>query len=214
MMGQSFRFHEGYNIVKRMLEEKTIGKIYHANYTGGQYLPHWHPYADYRKEYSAQKKMGGGVLLTSMSHAFDIVEWLFGNIDFLQGWKEKLSSLEIDVEDSVFCLAKTSESAVVYCQFDFLQKEYRNNIRIAGENGHINADFMKHEIEIYDGRSYNNIKYAFDQNKRYVDELVHFTKLVEENKTNHELTISRGKRILELINSPNIIKPQSTKIKK
>lgn len=205
MIGHSYRFHEGFLAIKKHINEKIVGKIYHVNYTGGHYLPDWHPKQDYRTEYAGQKKLGGGVLLTSMSHAFDNVEWLFGNVQQICCWKEHLSQLEIDVEDSVFCLMKTANNIVVYCQFDFLQRECKNNMSIVGEQGNIKVDFMKHEIEVYDGKSYKNIKYEFDQNKRYVDELIYFTKLIEDKVKHHELDLYQGKRILNLLEFPNII---------
>src|SRR5581483_4103643 len=61
MMGQSYRFHETFRALKACIEEKTVGSIYHAQFFGGQYLPDWHPQMDYRTEYMAQKKLGGGV---------------------------------------------------------------------------------------------------------------------------------------------------------
>ena len=48
MMGQSYRFHEGFLKLKELLDEGVIGKIFHVNYFGGHYLPDWHPDQDYR----------------------------------------------------------------------------------------------------------------------------------------------------------------------
>ncbi len=201
MMAQSYRFHEGYLLIKKMLNDQVIGKVYHVNLFGGHYLPDWHPMIDYRIEYTAQKKLGGGALLTSMSHTFDSVCWLFGEVQELIGWKAKLSDLEIDVDDSVFCLMKTNQHIIIECQTDFLQRVPEHRMVIVGEKGTIHADFIQHTILI--GRAGKEepevIQYAFDPNKRYFDELRHFIFLVDQKVTNHDLDIYAGKRVVELL---------------
>src|SRR3989338_3505858 len=77
MMGMNYRFHPGLKLIKQIIDEGKIGKIYSIVAFGGHYLPDWHPKSDYRKEYAAQKKLGGGVLLTSI-HGLDYLRWLAG----------------------------------------------------------------------------------------------------------------------------------------
>jgi len=207
MMGQSYRFHEGFLTLKNLLDSGEIGRLLHVSYLSGQYLPDWHPGMDYRKEYAAQKKLGGGVLLTSMSHGFDIVQWLFGDVTRVQGWKTKLSDLDIDVEDSIFCLMKTSKNVIIQCQADFLQRDPRHQMTIVGEKGHIEADFIKNQIRSWtiERRETRTNNYQFDTNKRYVEELKHFFNLIDEKKTGHDLDLAVGRHILELITNKNII---------
>ncbi|MBI3634345.1 MAG: Gfo/Idh/MocA family oxidoreductase [Candidatus Yonathbacteria bacterium] len=200
MMGQSYRFHEGYLALEKLLKDGVIGKVYHSNLFGGQYLPDWHPTMDYRMEYAAQKKLGGGALLTSMSHVFDSVEWLFGEINELSGWKAKLSDLEMDVDDSVFCLMKTDHDIVVMCQTDFLQRVSKHRMVVVGERGTIEADFVTHEITIELPREKTRVqKYSFEPNKKYLEELEHFVELVKDGVMKHPLDIYTGKRVVELL---------------
>ena len=205
MMGQSYRFHEGYLYLKKLLADDVIGKIYHVNFFSGQYLPDWHPKMNYRAEYAAQKKLGGGALYTSMSHNFDSIEWLFGNINELTGWKSKLSDLEIDVDDSVFCLLKTVTNTIVICETDFLQRTPKHHMVIVGGKGIINADFIKHEISIeLPGKKPLIQKYFFDANRRYIEELKYFVKLIENGSITHDMDIYAGKRVVELMTSNKI----------
>jgi len=206
MMGQSYRFHEGFLALKSILASGGIGKVLHVSYLSGQYLPDWHPGTDYRKEYAAQKKLGGGVLLTSMSHGFDIVQWLFGDITEISGWKTKLGSLDMDVEDSFFCLLRTDKNVIVQCQSDFLQRDSRHQMTIIGEKGHIEADFIKNQIRLWtiEKQETQITNYQFDPNKRYVEELRHFFNLISEKKIDHDLNITVGRRVLELIMDKNI----------
>jgi len=206
MMGQTYRFHEGFLKLKELLDKNTIGKIYHINYFGGQYLPNWHPNRDYRKDYTAQKRLGGGVFLTSASHGFDIIQWLFGDIIDITGWKVKLSNLEIDVKDSFFCLLKTKKGVIIQYQSDFLQRVHRHQMIIFGEKGYIEADFIKKEIKIWtvDNPEVEILNYQFNHSQCYIDELKHFFNLIEQNRIEHNLDLSVGKRILELILSPSV----------
>jgi predicted dehydrogenase len=205
MMGQSYRFHEGFIQLKKLLDTDVVGKIYHVNYYGGQYLPDWHPTMDYRKEYSARKELGGGVLLTTMSHMFDNIQWLFGDITDINGWKANLSDLEIDVEDSVFLLLKTQKNIIINTYFDFIQRCQQHKMIITGSEGHIEADFIEHEIKVCKNNSQLILPYDFDVNKRYVMELQHFLDLVDKGVKKHEIDLKVGKKVLEYIFNPKIV---------
>lgn len=205
MMGQSYRFHEGFLQLKKLLDTDAVGKIYHVNYYGGQYLPDWHPTMDYRKEYSAQKALGGGVLLTTMSHIFDNVQWLFGDITDIKGWKACLSDLEIDVEDSVFLLLKTEKNIIVNTYFDFIQRCQQHKMIVTGSEGHIEADFIEHKIKICKNNSQLILPYDFDANRRYVMELQHFIDLIDKGVKNHDIDLKVGIKALECIFNPEIV---------
>jgi predicted dehydrogenase len=228
MMGQSFRFHEGFLRLKELLEEQTIGKTYHVYTSSGWYLPDWHIHEDYRKEYAARGDMGGGVALTNLSHFFDLFSWLFGEIREIIGWKTKLSNLDIDVEDSAFCILKTYQGVIVNCISDFLGRLPRNDFKIIGSEGHIEADFTSHVIRVWrtiekryppgkhgnidnknmmkileDGVCYDPepevIRYDFDGNRRYVRELEYFFEQVKNKTTEFDLDLRAGAKVMNLI---------------
>src|SRR5690606_29956228 len=66
--------------LKELLTEQIVGRIHSVSIEVGQYLPDWRPATDYRKNVSACKKLGGGVLL-ELSHELDYLTWLFGEFD-------------------------------------------------------------------------------------------------------------------------------------
>src|SRR5574337_1093021 len=79
MMAMCYRFHPVLLRVKELIASKAVGRVFHANYYGGHYLPDWHPTADYRREYAANRSLGGGVVLTSI-HGLDNIRGLFGDV--------------------------------------------------------------------------------------------------------------------------------------
>lgn len=149
MMGHSYRFHEGYLALKNLIEEKAVGKIYHVYCYTGWYLPDWHIHENYRDEYDAHKSLGGGVVLTSFSHSFDTFRWFFGDIAVVLGWKNKISPLQIDVEDSAYCLLQTDQGTIIVCVADFLSRFPRNEMLLTGSEGYIEAKFSQNLLYIW-----------------------------------------------------------------
>lgn len=229
MMSHSYRFHEGFLILQGLLNERAIGKLYHVYSYGGWYLPDWHVHEDYRFEYAARRSLGGGVALTSLSHSFDTFRWLFGEIEEIIGWKARLSSLSIDVEDSTFCLLRTTQGVIITCIADFLSRFPRNDMILIGSDGYIEADFSNHLLKLWrvrdkrfspgdprvaevpsririleDGVQYDpepeGIRYNFEGNHRYIAEMAYFFERIRAKEVEFDLDLRSGVRVLELIN--------------
>ena len=205
MMAQSFRFHETFVKLKSLLSDGVLGTVYHAHFTGGQYLPDWHPETDYRTEYMARSDQGGGVMFTSKSHTLDFVEWLFGGVTEYTGFKDRLGSLEIDVDDACFLLMKTVDGVVVYAAFDFLERPHRSVALVVGEKGRIEVDFIEHTIVTIgvDGAR-ESIALSPDTNTRYIEELKHFASLVDTKTVSHDLDMVHGKHLVDLMLDPRV----------
>jgi predicted dehydrogenase len=82
------------------------------------YLPKWHPYADYKKEYTARKELGGGVIRT-LSHEIDLACYWFGEPASITGVTDRLSSLDIDTDDFAFFTLKAKSGARINFELDF-----------------------------------------------------------------------------------------------
>jgi predicted dehydrogenase len=92
------RFHPiNFAIKKILLSEKPFKVGFRRSF----YLPKWHRYADYRKEYVARKQDGGGVIRT-LSHEIDLMIHWFGQPKNVVGVTDKISPLEIDTDDYAF----------------------------------------------------------------------------------------------------------------
>ena len=190
-MGQSYRWHEGLLKLKTLLESGALGKVLRVKYVSKEYLPDWHPDRDYRREYAAQKRLGGGALFTSMSHTLDSVEWLFGTIIEFEGRREKLGDLEMDADDTANISGRTDRGVAFNAHNDYISQNPSHTLQVVGERGEVLLDLMAHTL--------NGDAYAFESNRRYVEELKHFIHLVETGTFDLALDLAHGKHIVELL---------------
>jgi len=198
MMGMCYRFHPVFLHLKNLLDTEVLGKVYHVNYHGGHYLPDWHPYADYRTEYASKKNLGGGVVLTSI-HGLDNIRWLFGEVAESRTFADRVSGLEMDVEDLAIGVFRLKSGVYVNWQTDFLQRVNQHRMIIAGEKGTIRCDFIEGTIETYlvDFGKWFNGRLVYDINTMYVEEMKHFLECIEKG-TDPSIGIKEGYRTLKL----------------
>jgi len=58
-IGYQFRFNPALQLIKKIINEKLIGRMTGAQLINGEYMPDWHPYEDYRASYAARNDLGG-----------------------------------------------------------------------------------------------------------------------------------------------------------
>lgn len=205
MMGQSYRFHEGVLEMKKNLDS-SIGASQTVTSYWGSYLPDWHPTEDYRREYAAQKKLGGGAMFTLMSHTLDLLVWLFGDFVEYRGTRKRLGNLEIDVDDTATITGVSDRGVRIEAKNDFITKPPRHTLTVVGTDGTLVTDLIAHTLHLstHDG-SGKRFTYTFEPNHRYKEELRYFMSLVARGEADPSLTIAHGARIVELMTDPRII---------
>jgi predicted dehydrogenase len=139
MVACNMRFHHGPSTMKRLLEEGAIGRVVSVLIDAGQYLPDWHPGEDYRLRYSANRSMGGGIVLDGI-HELDYARWLLGEVQEVFCYGGKRSRLAVDVEDAVEMLLRFESGATAAVHLDYLQRAYARSCKIIGEDGTIHWD--------------------------------------------------------------------------
>lgn len=187
--------------VKQVLDEGRVGRIISARGQVGYYLPYWHPGEDYRRGYSASRSLGGGVVLDSI-HEIGMIRWLLGEITEVFCFNGKLSSLEIDTEDTAELLFRMQSGALVHFHFDYLQRSYRRSLELVGEDGVIVWDYIARTVEVYDKEDYHRHMYReninTDLNQMYLDQMAHFLRcLARTEKPRSDLASAR--RDLEIV---------------
>jgi len=201
MVGFCLRYHEIIKIVKKFLQENKLGSIYKATLYCGHYLPFWHPYADYTKEYYSKENLGGGVLRT-LSHELDLAYYLFGEIQEICGVVEKRSSLKIDVDDSVIAICKMKDNSTVTIEIDYLNPQCKRNGIIFGSKGLLEYNFSG-DITFTDYQCevktlYQNKK--INPNAMFIEQMKDFVKMIKTNKP-IGCTFTDGLYIMKIIDA-------------
>lgn len=200
LVGCNMRFHEGIKKIKDLLDNNTIGKVLFARVQSGSYLPDWHPWADYRKGYSANKSLGGGVLLDGI-HEIDYLRGFFGDVHKVSCFADKISSLEINTEDVAEILLRFTNGIIAEVHLDYVQRAYARTCQIVGQEGTILWDFNEPIVKVYlaKNKKWNVIKLSpYDDNKMYVEEIKHFINCINGKEKPYQDVIE-GKKALEIV---------------
>lgn len=144
------------------------------------YLPNWHPNEDYRKSYSANKAMGGGVAV-DLIHEWDYLVWLFGRPNKVLGVKRKISELEIDSEDIAVYIAY-SKSAVYELHLDYFGKEEKRNLEIYLPAEEVIVDLRKGTVNFVNEKKEIIMKEERDEFQKR--EIAHFFDIIEKRCRN------------------------------
>ncbi|MHA2225648.1 MAG: Gfo/Idh/MocA family protein [Candidatus Hodarchaeales archaeon] len=184
MVGYCLRYNELINVVKEFIDSGKLGKILKANLYCGNFLRSWHPYADYRMEYYSRKDLGGGVLRT-LSHEIDLARYFFAEIKEICASIEKISNLEIDVDDCVHLLCKITDDSVVHIELDYLNPVFQRRGLIIGVEGKLEYSFSNLTVSYtgFDGNTeiiYENRD--LDPNKMYLDQMQGFINFIKNQK--------------------------------
>ena len=200
MVGYNFRFHRPIQILKQKIIEGAIGNLIGIRAEVGQYLPDWRPGKDYRQSVSACKELGGGVVL-ELSHELDYARWFFGEVKSVSAQVDRLSDLDIDVEDTADIILNFSNNAIGSIHLDMIQRSPTRCCHMIGSEGTLNWDGMTDLVTLF---SVKNNKWSvlhpaekIDWNEMYLTEIQHFFECVN-NRKEPLINGFEGKRVLEI----------------
>lgn len=89
------RFNPTVTLVKKLIKEKKLGKIYFVNVN-----LYWNRNQNYFKlaKWRGTKTLDGGLFWNQGSHYFDLLCWLFGRMESVQSFTSRLS-VKVETED-------------------------------------------------------------------------------------------------------------------
>lgn len=183
MTAYNFRFSEAAQQFRQSILNGAIGKLISVSVDTGQYLPSWRPGTDYRKGVSAKAALGGGVLL-ELSHEFDYLRWIFGDVSSVYARCAKSGILDIDLEleESVDMLLAFESGLSATVHVDFIQVVPHRICKVIGAEGTLIWDAVNHEVRI---NTLANPQGDFivapmeQRNDMYLDEIRHFIECIE-----------------------------------
>lgn len=198
-VGYCLRYLSSCQEMRRIIHQGDLGVIYNVFVEVGQYLPDWRPNTDYRKTVSANQALGGGALL-ELSHEFDFLDWLFGELTPHSAILRSSKELSLDVEDSADILAYVANETVISIHLDFLQRKPNRKCRINGSRGSLEWDLLNNQIKI---NTAEKEYLAFDEkhvdrNQMYIDMLNDFNNKISDRK-NQCISLQEAQRTVLLI---------------
>lgn len=201
LVGFHFRFHPVLNQIKTLLESGQLGKPLSARAHWGEYLPDWHPWEDYRRSYAARAELGGGVVNT-LSHPLDYLRWLLGEVESVNAWTGRLSSLELDVEDNAEILLRFANGTEASLHLDYYQRPPSHTLEITCEEGRVCWDNASGEARVYRASAESPVLLVppegFDRNQMFLDEMAAFLRLCGGENLPH-CTLADGIRVQEIV---------------
>jgi predicted dehydrogenase len=189
MTAYNLRFLPSLIEFRRLINNNKMGSIYSIHAQVGQHLSEWRKDVDYRKTVSANKKLGGGILL-ELSHEIDYLNWIFGSIKWVKSHVAKLSNLEIDVEDIAIAILGYEDSLgqenTVLLNMDFFRQDPIRKCTIVGELGTLKWNGISGEVSYYSNDIKNwTVLFSSKTNKNftYIEEIKHYFNSIKEGKT-------------------------------
>lgn len=175
----NLRFHPCILFLKNKIQEERL-KINEVNVYCGSYLPDWRPNQNFKKVYSANADMGGGVHL-DLFHELDYTTWLFGFPIKSNSLLRSSSSLDITAVDYAnYTLEYNNFTANII--LNYYRKQSKREIEIVLENNILTVDLISNNIKSDTGE-YLFKNDAFQVKDTYKSQLVYFTNCLRNKQT-------------------------------
>ena len=197
MVAYSMRFHPAIKTLKGLVEDGSLGEVIWARAECGQYLPDWHPWEDYRHWYMSQDSLGGGATL-DLSHEFDYLRWMLGDVESVVARVANTGQLEIDTDDTCDAILEFGRGRSAQVHLDLLQRAYRRTVSLVGSLGTAHWTWGEGEIKTFDAENGWSSTPVDDSSKDYfVDEMRHFMDCLE-GRAQPLVSFEEGRRSLEV----------------
>ena len=200
LVGYVLRHNLAVKKIKELFDKNIIGEILYASVECGSYLPEWRPGKNYKTSVSANKDLGGGVLL-ELSHELDYIRWIFGEINNIYAQIDNSGTLDINVEDSADLFINTVTNHSINVHLDFNSRFPRRQCIINGTKGYLKLDLLEQKITWHlVGDEIKNNLFNFEHDYIYQLQLEHFLDCLE-NGISPLVTFEDGFEVLRLVES-------------
>ncbi len=186
-------------------QEKNLNYTYHV----GQYLPDWHPWENFKNFFVGDKRTNGCREIFAIE-----LPWLtqtFGEVSNLKVVKNKISSLDLDYNDSYLVIIEHRTGHKGILSVDVVSRKGVRNLEIVGEDLYLTWDGSANGLKVLNlGNNtleyielYDEVVQLSEYNKfvienAYFEEVKTFFENLEYSK-NVIYDFEKDKKILDLI---------------
>lgn len=199
LLGYTWRWWPPLGRVRQRLQEGTIGAVRHVQFHMSAHLADWHPWEPYQAFFMASAAQGGGALLDE-SHWIDLMIWLFGMPEKINGRLERISSLEIETDDNVDALAIYPNGLRVTLHLDLYGRPHEKFIRFVGESGTLiwSADPNRIAIGLNMGQQWEEERFSCERNDMFQAVATDYLRMIEGSQP-PACTLGDGVKVMTLI---------------
>ena len=172
------RFHPVIEEARRWWQNSKAPST-HVRASVASYLPDWRPGTDHLLSYSANRNLGGGVLL-DLSHELDYLTHLFGQPKRISGVSGKLMNVTKDTEDYAD-LSYEVGTVKVQLHLDYFShvSERRFVIDIPGQTAV--GDLLTGDFLIQDATGKKELKKTISRDQLFKNQLDYFFSMLGKN---------------------------------
>lgn len=164
-----------YNAVIQYIKDSIdLNSVISVRCISSSYLPDWRPNQDYRKTYSAQKALGGGVSI-DLIHEWDYVSYLLGKPQKIHSLIGKKSKLEIDSDDYAIYIAEFKDK-IAEIHLDYFGRKTIREIQLFTDEETIVGDLANNRISFL--KSGNTIDFNEERDDYQIRELEYFLDMI------------------------------------
>lgn len=186
----NLRFCECLEWVKQNIEGRRINEV---NAYCGSYLPEWRPDVDWRKIYSANKELGGGVHI-DLIHEIDYIYWIFGAPISTSKVFRTASSLEISAFDYAnYCLIYSNFAVSVV--LNYYRRDYKRTLELLFDDTTWNVDLAANRVTSGDKVLFSGSSVAISS---YVKQMRYFIGLIESGSSSSMNPIEEAYEVLKI----------------
>ena len=189
-VGCNLRFLDCLREVKEIIGNERINEI---NSYSGSFLPDWRPNTDFRKTYSANKELGGGVHI-DLIHELDYLYWIFGRPESNISSSSSKSSLNIDAIDYANYLwgYKNFNASII---LNYYRRDTKRTLEIVTDK----ATFL---VDLIQNRIHRNEKEIFSSKQTVLDtfevQMDFFLKNILNSRNTDFNSVEEAYQILQL----------------
>lgn len=174
------RYTEIVRYLKQYLQNKNVFSV---RAMCSSYLPEWRPGTDWRKCYSANKDMGGGVDI-DLIHEWDYLTYLFGLPQQVYSIHGRYGDVTVDSCDNAVYVGSYPKMSVSL-HLDYFGRVARRELEIFMEDDVLIADFIKGTIKFL--KSGECIDVAQERDVMQCAEMEYFLSLKNEQENDNNL---------------------------
>lgn len=148
MVGYNLRFDTALQAVHTAVADGRVGPVRAVRAEVGQFLPDWRPGRDHRRTCSASAELGGGVLF-ELSHEFDYIRWIAGEIRSVSAYVRAIEDLEIDAAAVAEVVLEFNDGIIGSIHLDMIDRSPVRRCRVVGRDGTLTWDGITGEARLF-----------------------------------------------------------------